>query len=279
MDTPRIAPTPASASTKSSRDPARPASSAAARLLSGPTRCASAHAVGPAGEARLAAASAELAADEAARARLARELHDGLGAELTGARFAFANLETWLPADAPEGCRRALELAQQALDAAFDAYRRALDDAAPPLDAGLGRTVSAWSEGFGARTGLRTRVVCSADARLALVGPDGTLAVLRVAQEALANVARHARATCVELTLEAGPTHLELAVADDGAGLRRSPGRSEGRGLGHLRARCAAFGGTLALAARAGGGTLLRASFGWDALLAVPGAHRRASAS
>jgi two-component system, NarL family, sensor kinase len=289
MDTPRIAPIPASATPESSRGATRSAPSAAVRLLPGAARPAPARVAGPAGDAdaRLAAVSAELAAaDEAARERLSRELHDGLGADLTGVRFAFANLETWLPADAPEGARRALELAQQALDAAFDSYRRALDDAAPPLDAGLAGTLSAWIDAFGARTGLRTRVVCAADARLALVGADGTLAALRVAQEALANVARHARATSVEVTLEAGPTHLELVIADDGAGLRRPARRNlgrnlerKGRGLHHLRARCAAFGGTLALDARAGGGTVLRASFAWDALLAAPGANLHVSAS
>ena len=52
------------------------------------------------------------------RRYLAGELHDGLGAELTAARFALANVLTWLPADAPEGCVRAVELAQRALDAA-----------------------------------------------------------------------------------------------------------------------------------------------------------------
>ncbi|AJK48001.1 sensor histidine kinase [Burkholderia plantarii] len=286
MDTPRIAPPPASATPEPSRGETRPARSAV-RLLPGAARPAMPRVAGDA-DAHLAAMSAELAAaDEAARERLSRELHDGLGADLTGVYFAFANLETWLPADAPEGARRALELAQQALDAALDSYRRALDDAAPPLDAGLAGTLSAWIDAFGARTGLRTRVACAADARLALVGADGTLAALRVAQEALANVARHARATSVEVTLEAGPTHLELVVADDGAGVRRparrnpvrNTGRSPGRGLGHLRARCAAFGGALALEARAGGGTVLRASFGWDALLAAPGANLHVSAS
>lgn len=110
--------------------------------------------------ARIAALSAQLlAADEAARRHLAGELHDGLGAELTAARFALANVQTWLPADAPDGCLRALELAQQALDAATDANRRLIDERdTPALDAGLVGALSSWADTHAARTGLRTKI-------------------------------------------------------------------------------------------------------------------------
>ncbi|WP_186108583.1 sensor histidine kinase [Burkholderia gladioli] len=284
MDMPRIAAASASALPEPGPAPARSANALAVI----PTAAASSPSpVAPAPDARLAAFSAELAAelaaaDETARRRLARELHDGLGADLTGLRFAFANLDTWLPEQAPEGCRRALALAQQALDAAFDSYRRALDEAAPALDAGLVGTLSGWVGAFGARTRLRTSVVCAADARLAQLAGDNALAVFRVAQEALANIARHARAQAADVRLEAGATHLELIVADDGrgfaaAGAYRDAEAPGGRGLGHMRARCAAFGGTLAHQPREGGGTVLRARFAWDALLAAPRASAHAS--
>lgn len=244
----------------------------------------------PAQRAHLAALSAELAAaDEHARRHLARELHDGLGADLTGARFALANLDTWLPDDAPDGCRQALALAQQALDAAMTSYRGALDNAAPQLDAGLVSTLSGWVGAFGARTGLRTSVVCAADARLAQLTGDGALAALRVTQEALANVARHARARSADVRLDATATHLELSIADDGAGFGARDADHEleldldhartGRGLLHMQARCAAFGGTLSIDARPHGGTLLRARFAWHALAGRPAAAAQASAS
>ncbi len=222
--------------------------------------------------ARIAELSAELAAaDETARQHIARELHDGLGADLTGVRFAFANLDTWLPEDAPDGCRRALALAQQALDAALVSYRLALDEVSPALDAGLVSTLSGWVATFGARSGLRTSVVCAADARLAQLKGDGALAALRVAQEALANVAKHARASAADVRLEADATHLELIVTDDGAGLqaRTHAPDAGGRGLRHMQARCTALGGTLSIAPRAHGGTELRARFAW-ARLAAP---------
>ncbi|WP_445223006.1 quorum system sensor histidine kinase RqpS, partial [Burkholderia cenocepacia] len=139
--------------------------------------------------ARIAALSAQLlAADEAARRHLAGELHDGLGAELTAARFALANVQTWLPADAPEGCLRALALAQQALDAATDANRRLIDERdTPALDAGVVGALSSWIDTHAARTGLRTSFVCAADARLTQLAGASALAVFRVAQEALSN--------------------------------------------------------------------------------------------
>lgn len=229
--------------------------------------------------ARIAALSAQLlAADEAARRHLAGELHDGLGAELTAARFALANVQTWLPADAPDGCLRALELAQQALDAATDANRRLIDERdTPALDAGVVGALSSWVDTHAARTGLRTSFVCAADARLTQIAGASALAVFRVAQEALSNVAKHARATSVDVRIAADRTHLSLIVSDDGTGFSRS--RRTGYGLAGMRARCEAFGGRFETATpETGHGTCVTARFAWDSLLAVPAA-RRASLS
>ncbi|HDR9183114.1 TPA: sensor histidine kinase, partial [Burkholderia vietnamiensis] len=193
--------------------------------------------------ARIAALSTQLmAADEAARRYLAGELHDGLGAELTAARFALANVLTWLPADAPEGCVRAVELAQRALDAATDANRRLIDERdTPPLDGGVVGALSTWVlstwvDSHAARTGLRTSFVCAADGRLTQLGGASALAIFRVAQEALSNVAKHARATSADVRIDTDATHLALIVSDDGRGFAR--GRRVGYGLAGMRARC-----------------------------------------
>ncbi|MBY4830194.1 quorum system sensor histidine kinase RqpS [Burkholderia dolosa] len=230
--------------------------------------------------ARIAALSAQLlAADEAARRHLAGELHDGLGAELTAARFALANLQTWLPDGAPDGCVRALELAQRALDAATDANRRLIEErGTPALDAGVVGALSSWIDGHAARTGLRTRFTCIADARVAKIADAGALAIFRVAQEALSNVAKHARATSVDVRIDSDGTHLSLIVADDGTGFPRS--RRAGYGLAGMRARCEAFGGSFdATATETGRGTRVTARFAWASLLAAPVAARRMSLS
>jgi len=229
--------------------------------------------------ARIAALSTQLiAADEAARRHLAGELHDGLGAELTAARFALANIQTWLPADAPDGCLRALELAQQALDAATDANRRLIDERdTPALDGGVVGALSTWVDSHAARTGLRTSFVCAADARLTQLAGASALAIFRVAQEALSNVAKHARAASVGVRIDTDGTHLSLIVTDDGTGFAR--GRRAGYGLAGMRARCEAFGGSFDTSApESGRGTRVTARFAWDSLFAMS-AVRRASHS
>lgn len=226
------------------------------------------HATIAALEARVEQLAAELvAAGESARRHFAGELHDSLGADLTAARFALANVDTWLPADAPDGCRRALALAQQALDAASDTNRRLITDQdAPGLDIGLVGTLSAWIGAYSERTGLRTSFICAADARIAHLSASGALAVFRVAQEALANTAKHARAHAADVRIEAEEDHLVLVVSDDGVGLGAPSGRV-GHGLRGMRARCEAFGGGFEVgASRAGRGTTLRARFDWAAL-------------
>ena len=116
-----------------------------------------------------------------------------------------------------------------------------------------------------------------ADARLTQLAGASALAVFRVAQEALSNVAKHARATSVDVRIATDGTH----VTDR---LRRwdrvSRSRRTGYGLAGMRARCEAFGGSFETATPATGhGTRVTARFAWDSLLAVPVAARRASLS
>ncbi|MBN3728565.1 ATP-binding protein, partial [Burkholderia sp. Ac-20379] len=99
------------------------------------------------------------------------------------------------------------------------------------------------------------------------------------------NVARPARPRSADVRLDATATHLELSIADDGAGFgthdadREHDHARTGRGLLHMQARCAAFGGALSIDARPDGGTLLRARFAWHALAGRPAAAAQASAS
>lgn len=222
-------------------------------------------------------------AQEAACRHVARELHDGVGAELTATRFALAGIETWLPADAPPQCAAALAVANRSLDAVCDASRQAVAELhAPSLDAGIVGALAQWTGDFSDRTHLRTSFVCAADVRLTRLPADAALAVFRVAQEALNNIAKHARAESAGVRIETSRRHLTLLVSDDGIGLSRSARSRRGHfGLSGMKARCAAFDGTLHVSARraagsAGGdggkearGTLVRARFTWDAMLAL----------
>jgi signal transduction histidine kinase len=247
-------------------------------------------------------------AQEAACRHVARELHDGVGAELTATRFALAGIETWLPADAPPQCAAALEVANRSLDAVCAASRQVVAELhAPALDVGIVGALSHWTADFAMRTQLRTSFVCAADVRLTRLPADAALAVFRVAQEALNNIAKHARASAADVRIETSRRHLTLIVSDDGIGLTRNARTRRGHfGLAGIRARCAAFDGTLRIgasnpgnnsgsnsgggtrrngsrpagahrgeAARDGRGTTIRAHFAWDAMLAAaPGVER-----
>ena len=80
-----------------------------------------------------------------------------------------------------------------------------------------------------------------------------------MAQEALANVGRHARATHVTVTLDSTPISMQLRVDDDGVGFdTERPG--SGMGLGNMRSRVETLGGILAVTSRPGTGTLIRVS-------------------
>jgi signal transduction histidine kinase len=234
-------------------------------------------------------------AQEAARRHVARELHDSVGAELTATRYALAGVETWLPADAPPQCAAALAVANRSLDAVCAASRQVVAELhAPSLEAGIVGALAQWTGDFAARMNLRMSFVCAADVRLTRLPADAVLAIFRVAQEALNNIARHAHAESADVRIETGRRHLTLIVSDDGVGLARNARSRRGHfGLSGMQARCAAFDGTLRVSARRGDsdgsgsgsgsgskasrGTLVRARFAWDAMLAsAPGAERRA---
>ncbi|ASV97513.1 sensor histidine kinase [Paraburkholderia aromaticivorans] len=245
--------------------------------------------------ARVRELSAELVqAQETACRHVARELHDGVGAELTATRFALAGVETWLPADAPPQCAAALAVANRSLDAVCEASRQAVAELhAPSLEAGIVGALAHWTGDFAARTQLRTSFVCAADLRLTRLPADAALAVFRVAQEALNNIAKHARAESADVRIETSRRHLTLIIVDDGIGVTRNARTRRGHfGLSGMQARCAAFDGTLRVSARRTGaehghtgygcgtpsrGTLVRARFAWDAMLAqAPRAQRHA---
>jgi signal transduction histidine kinase len=182
--------------------------------------------------ARIAALQREQAATDE-RQRIMQDLHDGLGAQL------FTSL---LRAE-----RGALDAPQVSgvLRAAIDEMRVALD----ALGADGGDFAAAWTD-FRFRWDARLREAGLAthwrqnlpDEALALP-PHSTLQVLRIVQEALTNVLKHARAGAVEVTLDWQGGLLHLDVADDGVGLAAPAG--SGHGLANMHARAARLGGRL----------------------------------
>ncbi|MCA9542113.1 MAG: sensor histidine kinase, partial [Myxococcales bacterium] len=191
-----------------------------------------------------------VAVQEEERARISRDLHDELGQTLTGLRLRLAALEAVTDARA----KPHLDVAQAAIDSAVEQVRTLAHRLRPPaLDAlGLADAVRAHAEEWSALAGL--------EAEVAVDLPDEPPAevaevLFRVAQEALTNVARHAAASAVRLTLEEADDGWRLSVQDDGRGL----GEQTGGGLGLIgaRERVERAGGYLDIENGEAGGALL----------------------
>jgi len=185
-----------------------------------------------------------LRSQEDERRRIARELHDEAGQVLTAVK-----IELDL-----DGRRQASELVGRALSQVRDLSNllrpAALDDL------GLLPAMRALADDFARRTRLEVRFE-GPDSAPALA-PETEVALYRVMQEALTNVARHARARRVSVRLELGPRELRLAIEDDGMGL---PGPMvPNLGLLGMRERLSAIGGSLQVANGAGAGVRVEAS-------------------
>jgi len=110
------------------------------------------------------------------------------------------------------------------------------------------------AEGFAARTGIDVKFTSNFSGRLT---DEAETHLFRIAQEALTNVARHAEAKHVQISLESAGCEIVLRVEDDGRGLGAAP--SDGRGLGMIgmRARARSAGGDVTVHSRPGEGVLI----------------------
>ncbi len=207
--------------------------------------------------ARLAEESARLARAEE-RSRIAREIHDTLAQSLTAIALhlegALRSLE-----GSPERARslleRALGVARESLE---EARRSVLNLRAAPL-AGkpLPEALAALGRRLTAETGVRVHVEAPAGGSLPL---PVEAELYRIAQEALANVGRHAGATEAKITLRAAPRRVRLSIHDNGHGF--TPQASPGTRLGivGMRERAQLLGGWLRVTSAPGRGTTVTAS-------------------
>lgn len=189
-----------------------------------------------------------LAAQEAERKRVASELHDEVGQTMTGVLMLLARLQD---AVAPER-RRELVDAQEAIRGGLEEVRRIAQELRPELleHLGLVSALRALARTFAARTGIK--VECQFEPDLPKLDRDVELTVYRIVQESLTNVARHAGATRVWLSIGPRQGGMVVRVVDDGRGVH-GPLR-EGGGVRGMRERAMVAGGELAItAARAGG--------------------------
>lgn len=193
------------------------------------------------------------------RARLGRELHDTVAQHLSSIQLLLQAAER----EAGDGRGARLAQARASAAEALAETRRVISDLSPaPL---AGSSLPTALERLAAQATARGRVAASF--RLEGAAPSlpmrAEAALLRIAQEAVANVERHAGAASCEIVLAADAASATLEIADDGAGFDPEPvlaaGSSGGAGYGipGLRARAAELGGNAAIIAEPGGGTLV----------------------
>lgn len=195
-----------------------------------------------------------LAAQEAERHRIAQELHDQVGQSLTVVLLGLKELG----ARAPAGLREELDMVRETARVGLDDVRRVARELRPGVlhDLGLLAALSALGTDVAAHGGPVVRRTFGRG--LPDLGHDAELVIYRVAQEALTNAARHARATRVELSLVCAGEQLVLEVRDDGRGFEPGPALPDGAGLTGMRDRAALVGGSVEVVSTVGAGTIVR---------------------
>jgi two-component system, NarL family, sensor histidine kinase UhpB len=192
-----------------------------------------------------------LAAQEAERVGIARDLHDEVGQLLTGVLLHLNSIAEAVPTHRDE-----IDAAKQAVRVALDEVRRISSELRPEMleHLGLVSALTELSTTFARVSGLR--VERQFEPALPKLSADAELALYRIAQEALTNVARHAAATKVTIALEHGPGSIVLSVSDDGRGFDVEP--QEQGGLRSMRERALLIDGALAIKPGRRGGVEVR---------------------
>ncbi len=199
-------------------------------------------------------ASAREAGIRDERQRMAGEIHDTLAQSLAGILTSLEAAECARDRDRQRHLDAAKELAREGLTEA----RRSVQALTPPelaearLPDAVATVADRWSKLHGVPAAVRT----TGEPRA--LSPELEVALLRTAQEALANVAKHARATRVGLTLSYMADVVALDVRDDGVGFtpsRPDPAHDGGFGLPVMRQRIGTLAGEVAVESTPGGGT------------------------
>lgn len=196
-------------------------------------------------------------AREDERHRLARDLHDELGALLTAAKLDAARIRSRLAGTAPEALERLAHLVEM-LDSVIELKRRISEDLRPSALSYLGLvdTLKILAREFTERSGVLVHCTLAPVA----LAPAVELTAYRLVQEAINNLSKYAEATNVWLELAPVGGRVEISVRDDGMGFDTGIPPASAYGLVGMRYRVEAEGGTLTVVSAPGHGTLIRAS-------------------
>lgn len=191
---------------------------------------------------------------EEERTKIAREIHDELGQALTGLKMDIAWMKDRLPRD--HNFRDQCASVIHGIDGTLSTVRRIATDLRPSVldELGLAAALEWQGQVFEARTGIEVVMNLSIDG--GVIPDDLGSSAFRILQESLTNVARHARATRVDIRLRQTADQLTLEVSDDGIGIPKE--RLEGTeslGIIGMRERALACGGQFSSIGQPGVGT------------------------
>ena len=193
---------------------------------------------------------------EVDRARLAHELHDELGALLTSAKLNLARVKSKTAGD--PSVQSQLTNMSDALNQVIAIKRRIIEDLRPSsLDNfGLVIALEILTREFAERAGITV----NANIEAVTLNADSQLALYRLVQESLTNVAKYANATQVDVDLRGYRTHVELTVHDNGTGFDTSVVKPKSHGLAGMRHRTESINGKLEIRSKLGAGTTIFAA-------------------
>jgi len=195
---------------------------------------------------------------EQERQQLARELHDQLGQSLTVVNLSLELIEQALPVETPAAIHQRLHDATGLVAQAINQVRTVMTELRPPAldDYGLSAALRWYGQQFAQRTGVATEVTdCGVTMRCSSTVET---ALFRIAQEALNNVAKHAAASKVVVSLQCQEERIRMTIADNGRGFAvgrvRQASDEPHWGFLTMQERALAVGGTLHVTSQPGAG-------------------------
>lgn len=202
-------------------------------------------------------------AKEEERERIARDIHDELGSTLVAIKIETALLAGKLPSsESPAGLRDKAHSIEALIDRAMSTASRVARELRPGIlkEFGLQAAIECQAEDFSQRTGISCRVHCDDEG----IEPDEktSLAMFRVLQEALTNVAKHAHASMVVVRLRREKGRIALEIRDNGRGISEADlSKPKSFGLRGIRERVNSLNGEFTIALGEQGGSHLALRF------------------
>jgi signal transduction histidine kinase len=188
-------------------------------------------------------------AQESERRRIADDLHDLIGQNLTALGIGLATLKTHPSAEVRDAVTPRIDAMAGLVEGTIDAIRGVMTDLRPVAleEFGLVAALRWYASVFTSRTGMKMSV--SAPAEVRRLAPDAELALFRIVQEALTNAAKHSGGISVEVAVAEAEGLIRATIEDDGRGFADPVGargaQRGGWGLPAMRERAEALGGTL----------------------------------